>query len=255
MIWYSPLLPIFLGVILLVLSAFGTRPWLAILGIALVLPAYGLTTPLGANLLVLVIESRAPSATAFPGCDNTDSAVLLSGGLSRPAEHIEDFAAMTPETLARIFAWRNQQSLEVSPDLPLVISGGGPFRIPEAAVIAEFMRLLEPDGRVWQLETRSANTRESAQAVRTLLPASNCRILLATSALHLPRARLAFAEAGFDVCPLPLNRHYLQVGGWTSLWPHSSALRKSESGLHELVGEIYYRLTPVQAAHTCQLSP
>jgi uncharacterized SAM-binding protein YcdF (DUF218 family) len=124
----------------------------------------------------------------------------------------------------------------------LIISGGGPFRLPEAEVIAAFLHQLDPDDRPPQLETTSENTWESAQAVRELLPDSIHRIVLASSALHLPRAMLAFEKAGFEVCPLALNRHYMAVTGWTTLLPQSSSLAKSESALHEVIGEVIYRL-------------
>jgi uncharacterized SAM-binding protein YcdF (DUF218 family) len=244
MIWYSPLVPLLVGMVLLTVSAFLSRRRLAIVGVLLILPAFALMTPLGANVLVLVIEHRIKAAEAAPICNHVQAAVLLSGGLSRPAETSSDFGALTAETLARIFAWRNRDAMANSPDLPWTIAGGGPFRIPEAEVIGAFLHLLDPDDRPLQLETASANTWQSAQAVRELLPESTSRIALASSALHLPRAMLAFERAGFEVCPLVLNRHYMAVTGWTTLLPQSSSLAKSESALHEIIGEVFYRFNP-----------
>jgi uncharacterized SAM-binding protein YcdF (DUF218 family) len=256
MIWYSPLVPLLIGILLLGVSAFMPRPRqtqndsararfsLAIMGLLLILPGYALMTPLGANLLVLVIEHRTKAAEAAPACDQVQAAVLLSGGLSRPAETTGDFGALTAETQARIFAWRNRDSDHDSPDLPWTIAGGGPFRIPESEVIGAFLHRLDPNDQPLQLEAASTNTWESAQMVRELLPESTNVILLASSALHLPRATLAFEQAGFEVCPLVLNRHYMAVTGWTTLLPHSSSLAKSESALHEIIGEIFYRINP-----------
>lgn len=242
MIWYSPLSALLVGMLLLAASALLSRPGLSIPGLLLILPAYGLMTPLGANMLVLVIEYRVKLAEGASACDQVQMGVLLSGGLSRPAETKTDFAALTPETLARIFYWRKIPSNATAPVPTWIISGGGPFRIPEAEVIASFLHHLDPDAPTFQLETHSANTWESAQAIRKLLPAQSMRIWLASSALHLPRATFAFEQAGFDVCPMALNRHYMAVSGWTSLLPQSSSLAKSESGLHELLGELFYRL-------------
>lgn len=243
MTWYSPLVPLFVGMLLLAVSALRPRPRLAIAGLLFVLPSYALMTPLGANLLVLVIEHRTKAAEATRFCDRVQASVLMSGGLSRPAETAEDFGALTAETLDRIFAWHNRNPTENRQDLPLTIAGGGPFRIPEADVIGAFLHLLDPDAGELQLETTSGSTRESAQATRELLPDSISRIKLASSALHLPRAMLAFEQAGFEVCPLALNRHYMAVTGWTTLLPHSSSLAKSEAALHELIGEAYYRIS------------
>ena len=242
MIWYSPLVPLLLGLAVLTVAAFMSRPRLAWIGLLFLLPAYGLMTPLGANLLTLLIEHRIKPAETQPVCDKVQAIVLLSGGLSRPAETPADYGALTPETLARLFAWRARDTRDSTESLPLVIAGGGPFRIPEAEVIGAFMHNLGPSGMSTTLETDSLNTRESALAVRKLLPDSSSRIALASSALHLPRAMLAFEQAGFEVCPWPLNRHYMAVTGWTTLFPYSSSLAKSESALHEIIGEIHYRV-------------
>ncbi|WP_376694893.1 YdcF family protein [Wenzhouxiangella sp. EGI_FJ10305] len=242
MTWYSPLVPLLVGMLLLAVSAFGSRRRLALFGLLLILPAFALMTPLGANLLVLVIEHRTKAAETAPVCDRVQATVLMSGGLRRPAETARDFGALTEESLARIFAWQELDSIDKAPNLPLIISGGGPFRIPEAEVVGTFLNLLVPEHPPLQLETVSTNTWDSARAVRKLLPGSINRIMLASSALHLPRVMLAFEKAGFEVCPLALNRHYLAVTGWTTLLPQSSSLAKSESALHEIIGEVSYRL-------------
>jgi uncharacterized SAM-binding protein YcdF (DUF218 family) len=253
MTWYSPLVPLLVGMALLAVSAVSSRPtdgrgrWryiLALLGVLLALPGYALMTPLGANLLVLVIEQRIKSAEKAAVCDQPQAGVLLSGGLSRPAESNSDFGALTAETLARIFSWQNLVHGQRHEGLPWIIAGGGPFRIAEAEVIAAFVDLFDSSEQPLRLETSSTTTWESAHALRALLPHTTSRIVLASSALHLPRAKLAFEQAGFEVCPLVLNRHYMAVTGWTTLLPQSSSLAKSESALHELVGELFYRIHP-----------
>lgn len=247
MTWYSPLMPVLAGTVLLAVSAVFSRPRLALLGLVLIVPGYALMTPLGANMLVLAIEHRSKVAETAPVCDRVQAAVLLSGGLSRPAETSEDFGALTPETLARVFAWRHLQQTRNPSDQPLIIAGGGPFRIAEAEVIAALLELLDPNSGPLVLEKTSRNTRENAKAVRHLLPSSTTRIMLASSALHLPRAKFAFERAGFEVCPLALNRHYMAVSGGSALVPQSSSLAKSEAAVHEILGEIFYRLHRGQA--------
>ena len=267
MIWYSPLVPLLSGMMILVIAALMARPGeqprrllrartgLVLMGLLLAVPGYALMTPLGANLLVLIVEYRTRAAEPAPVCDQVETAVLLSGGLNRPAESISDFSALTPESLARVFAWRAQVATEGTDSQDWIIAGGGPFRISEAEVISAFLNRLDPDREPLRLETASANTRESALAIRKLLPASSSRVLVASSALHLPRATLAFEQAGFDVCPLALNRHYLAATGWTALLPQSSSLAKSESALHELIGEIFYRFYPPDTYASVSNSP
>ena len=61
------------------------------------------------------------------------------------------------------------------------------------------------------METGSINTRENAlDSYGLLAPRGIRRIILVTSALHMPRAAVAFRKAGFDVIPAPADF----VTGW-----------------------------------------
>lgn len=202
----------------------------------------GLTTPLGANLLVRTIE-----ATPLEGardmqaaCPDSRILVFLSGGVRRPAGDAGDFGALTAETIDRVLAL---QADALPPGITLVVSGGGPFRVPEAEIIAGLMQRLDVEPARLLLETASTSTRTSAGEVARLLPAESRKIILATSALHLPRASWTFRKAGFEVCPWPLNSRYVPVRSPAGFWPQSTALDKAESALYELLGQLYYRLT------------
>jgi uncharacterized SAM-binding protein YcdF (DUF218 family) len=90
-----------------------------------------------------------------------------------------------------------------------------------------------------RLETGSRTTWQSAQALRGLsLPR---QIGLVSSASHLARSGMAFTAAGFDSCGMPTDHQRLDVRLPWSLVPRTSALEKSEAGLHELAGLVYYR--------------
>ncbi len=192
-------------------------------------------TPWFANRLVGAIERHAD---ANPGeCGGIDAVVLLSGGLERAPMADDDFAALTAETLARIFVFAKR---ELPADASLVIAGGGPHATAESQVIEALLRRVNPQLRVALRETRSATTWENASAVADLLPPPR-RIALATGALHLPRARRAFQAMGFEVCAWPLNRRYIAATGAMAFLPQSSSLRKTEAALHEIVGDLVYR--------------
>lgn len=237
---FSPLTISLLAILVLAIArAIGSR-WLTLLAIVAGLPALGLMTPLGANLLVLAIERQVDVSPDSPVCQNLDAIVLLSGGLRRPAEAPDDFDALTPESLSRLFTFINMHR---DSRLPLVIAGGGPFQIAESDVIAELLERHQQWPEAVIREVDSIATRDSASAVAELLGPGRRRIALTTSALHLPRAHFAFSQAEFTVCPWPLNRRYLKARGITALLPSSSALRKSESALHELIGMLYYRFS------------
>jgi len=92
------------------------------------------------------------------------------------------------------------------------------------------------------------NTAEEASRIRPLFPAAageraEPRIILVTSASHMPRARRIFAEAGFEVDPYPVDFN-LPVGKrWDELWlPRAGALLKTDTVVREYLGRGFYWL-------------
>jgi uncharacterized SAM-binding protein YcdF (DUF218 family) len=96
-----------------------------------------------------------------------------------------------------------------------------------------------------QIESGSINTHENAtMSYRMLAPRGIRRILLVTSAMHMPRAAGTFRKAGFEVVAVPADFH----SGWDERlllekWlPSADNLRNSELALHEWLGIAIYRL-------------
>lgn len=220
------------GLLALLLAATLRRRLLWFAGSLAIASAVLGMTPIVANALVSELEAGAGEGGR---CAESEAIVFLSGGLARPPRDAQDFAALTPGTLERVSGL-----LARGPDpRPLLIAGGGPYALSEARVIATLLQRLDPAPRLMLLEESSRSTWGNAQAVRRLQPKIR-RIVLATSALHLPRARIAFEAQGFQVCPWSLHREALHVRGPGAWWPGATALRKSESALHEWVGARYY---------------
>jgi len=228
----SPVALLLGGLLLLALATRLRRPRLQLAAaLALVVALLGMT-PIVANALVAALEADAEDGGR---CADSETIVFLSGGLARPPRDARDFAALTPRTLERVAAL-----LARGPDpRPLLIAGGGPYAVSESRVIATLMQRLDPAPRPMTLEESSRTTWDNARAVRRLRPTVR-RIVLATGALHLPRARIAFEAQGFQVCGWPLNREALDTQGAWAWWPGATALRKTEAALHEWVGRRYY---------------
>ncbi len=233
----SPIGLLLLAMLLIALALYWRRRGLLVVGTGLTLLAIAGMTPWVANQLVVMVESRADNGSE--GCAELELIVLLSGGLDYPPRSPEDFAALTEESLLRSFHFASRAYAEPS-ELPLLVAGGGPFQISESAVMAGLLERLAPTLAPILLETESRSTWESAeQLARTLPPPRS--IALASSALHLPRAARAFSAAGYTVCRWPLQRRAMVVGGIGAWTPQSSALRKTEAALHEIVGDWAYR--------------
>jgi uncharacterized SAM-binding protein YcdF (DUF218 family) len=70
------------------------------------------------------------------------------------------------------------------------------------------------------------------------------RIILVTSAFHMRRARMLFERQGFEVEPFPVDFQTSDRSTTTvlSFLPSAQALAKSETGMRESVGMLYYSI-------------
>lgn len=86
-------------------------------------------------------------------------------------------------------------------------------------------------------ETRSSNTQENAQHTAAIARARGFkRVILTTSALHMPRAMLHFRTAGLDAVPLPIPEK-AHRRSWRERWvPSRMALRRSSRAFKEYMG-------------------
>ncbi|MGH8173240.1 MAG: YdcF family protein [Rhodanobacteraceae bacterium] len=202
-----------------------------------------LATPFGASLLVSMQENRAPRAEACAAPLPTD-VVLLAGGVRRLPQDARDYGSLTAPSVRRTID--AVTLLRTLPDARLVITGTGKEEsVPESEVMADLARQMGVNADAIRVETSSLTTWENAMRVRALDPALPTRIWLVTSALHMPRALLAFRAAGFEPCSYPSD---FLSGPFRArdVLPRGSAIANSEAALHEIVGELVYRMRAVQ---------
>jgi uncharacterized SAM-binding protein YcdF (DUF218 family) len=80
---------------------------------------------------------------------------------------------------------------------------------------------------------------ESEGIARELRERGVKRIILCTSAMHLPRARMHYEKLGFEVIPLPSDfatRGTAEGWSWTLLIPRGMALSQVDAGVKEWMG-------------------
>lgn len=193
-------------------------------------------TPLGANLQVWLWERAVPAAA--PACRDAGvhQIVLLTGGLDRTPTSASDAAALTPDTLHRVFFARD--FAQAHPDASLLVVGGGDAAVPESRIAARLLQDLGVARDRLHTEERSATTWQNAQAVAAWRPAVARPLYLVTGGLHLPRAARAFQAAGLAVCPLAADTRFVRPAGVGALWPQGTALQKTEAVWHEALGTL-----------------
>jgi uncharacterized SAM-binding protein YcdF (DUF218 family) len=91
-------------------------------------------------------------------------------------------------------------------------------------------------------EAGSRNTRENAvESARVAAARGWRRLLLVTSAQHVPRALGCFRAVGLEPDVLPVDREAGDAKG-ASWLPRAYALSRSSDVLRELAGRLVYRL-------------
>jgi uncharacterized SAM-binding protein YcdF (DUF218 family) len=213
------------------------------IGIGIEIICLVLATPLGAGALVAWQESRSPKpdACAMP---TPNTIVVLSGGMRRDATDARDFAVLNVASLQRTLA--GAELARRTPDAQLVLTGGarigGASDVAQSALMADVAEHLGVPASAIRSETAATTTWENATRVRALAPALPKRIWLVTSALHMPRALIAFRAAGFEPCAYPADIRSARLDSVADVLPSAGAIADTDAVLHEWVGEIVYRV-------------
>jgi uncharacterized SAM-binding protein YcdF (DUF218 family) len=126
----------------------------------------------------------------------------------------------------------------------VILSGGvGPPRHREADNMARVITRLGVPRSSLLLEDRSHSTRENAGYTSRLAREHGIhRVVLVTSAIHMPRASLLFRQAGLDVVPLAVPERP-DRDDWHERWlPSRRALWRSGRAFKEYAGLIGARV-------------
>ena len=130
---------------------------------------------------------------------------------------------------------------------PILTTGGAPLG-SSSSEAAQMKDVLEKEFRVpvkW-IEEASGNTRDNAYKSFAMLKKDGVsRIALVTHAWHMPRATREFEQAGFKVIPAATAYTTRYKTDLFAFIPTAGALQKSSFFFHEVIGMIWYWLSPV----------
>lgn len=190
--------------------------------------------PLCSDWLRLTLEARNPRV-AEASLPRADAIVVLGGGtryswLKRG--EVDPWELGSSRLAAGARAWLTGRAPVV------ILSGGrgGPKGSEARMMMPAIVRLGVPENALL-LEERSRDTRANAENTARLARNRGIhRILLVTSAVHMPRARLLFERAGFDVVPVPVPER-AHRDSWRARWlPSPRALWRSGRAFKEYAG-------------------
>jgi len=200
--------------------------------------------------MVRSLEWRYLPAAPLPQAE----AIVVLGGAIKPQEPPRPWIDVTEQgdrVLHGAILYQQQKA-------PLLIFSGG--RITwgqaldrsEADDMAELALALGVADSAIVIDPASLNTRQNAVNVKAILDQRNLqRILLVTSALHMPRALAVFKRLGMEAIPAPTDFHVTQTppagqntwqGILLSLIPDAENLSNFTRALKEYIGMGIYWL-------------
>ncbi len=191
-------------------------------------------------------ESVAPST--FDRTSTYDVVIVLggfAGGPTRDAIGEVAYSEAVERMLATFTLLRDGRARQV------LVSAGGTSRVIEADVIAEQLVTWGIDRSRIVTERASRNTHENAvESARLVGEHGWSKLLLVTSALHMPRAAGCFKEVGLAFDTLAVDfRAGDPAEGIERFLPRAGALAVSTDVLRELAGRIVYRARGYSVAY------
>ena len=232
-------LPAFLILVLLTFSLRPRKRWRTLL-LSCWLGFYLCCTDLVSGALIGSLEDRYPrlNVTEAPQVD----AIVVLGGAVNPliGGEAPEFNAAVDRLLSGMDFLRAGKSRSI------VLSGGSGLLLqrgePEAIVLKQWLESRLPPGIEIISEDRSRNTAENSQFTAQIAGERNwTRVLLVTSAFHMPRSVACFEQSGLNVIAAPTDYYRADVfAGPEAFFPSASALNITTMALKEYVGLLAY---------------
>jgi uncharacterized SAM-binding protein YcdF (DUF218 family) len=211
-LYLSKLLPIFLyplGLsLVLLLVAFillWWKPRWAALPILLTMILLAVTSSAWvSDWVVRSLEYQNLPQANIPKAD----AIVVLGGATRPAVPPRPWVEVAEEGDRVLYAGKLYREGKAP---RVILSGGrvdwdGSNNQPEAADMAELLKTMGVPESAMLQEPTSRNTRENAVNTKQIMDQQGIRkILLVTSALHMPRSLKIFQKLGIDTIPAPTD--------------------------------------------------
>ena len=201
-----------------------------------------LSMPIVSDKLIAYLESDyeliKPSKV-----ESADAVVVLSG-MVKTIQTKNGLDYEWGEAADRIFAGID---LFKSNKAPVLILTGGKLPWSIGVPEGEYLRNVAIDLGVPKkdilITENVENTDQEAKAIKKILLLDNPKVILVTSAFHMPRAQLVFEAAGINVIPFPVD---FIIGAqkitFMSFIPSAGSFASTSFFVREIIGRTYYSL-------------
>ncbi len=202
------------------------------------------STPVVSDWLRGYIERQVPALPVY-ALPPADAIIVLGGGMSGALSPWRPYPDMGS---AADRVWHAARLFHAGKAPRVVLIGGaGPFPTAtgdEATAMAALLADLGVPAAALVLKTESRTTTENALASAPILSTLGARrVLLVTSALHMPRALVTYRIQGVEVIAAPTDIEVVPTPFYAMRgMPSASALDGSSRAIHELLGLARCRL-------------
>ena len=175
---------------------------------------------------------------------NEADAIVVLSGMVNPVKigdtYKYEFGGGVDRILSGMDLFKNNKA-------PLLILTRGklPWQlgVPEGEYLKEFaIKFGIPEKNILLTENVQ-NTDEEAKSVKKLLKPSNNKVILVTSAFHMPRAKKVFEAAGINTLPFPVDFHNrVSKVTFMDFIPSAQSFSGNSRFIKEIIGRTYYKL-------------
>jgi uncharacterized SAM-binding protein YcdF (DUF218 family) len=225
-------------IFLIVIGLYKKRNSLIYFAIALF---YIPSTPIFSNAFFKLVEGNQ-SRKSIASIEQADAIVVLSGMLSLHEMDGKEYVEWSDPD--RFFGGIALMKADKASNLIFTVAKTpwGESRRTEGVALADYAAAIGiPYDHIFA-SGLVANTADEALAVKKLSQGN--KIILVTSAFHMPRAKMLFEKEGFEVAPYPVDFKSLTADSVTFMdyLRHAGSLAKTELGMRELMGRLFYWL-------------
>ena len=198
--------------------------------------------PIFSNKLITSLENEYILSDASSA--KTADAIVILSGMVRTINGKNGLSYEWAEASDRIFA---RIELIKENKAPIMVLTGGklPWSVgkPEGEYLRDVAIKNGVPNKNILLTKNVENTDQEAKAVAKLLNKASPKIILVTSAFHMPRAQKVFEAAGIKIEPFAVD--FLSGAGKYTIMnfiPSAGALNQTSFFIREQIGRLYYNL-------------
>ena len=243
MIFINKILPIIVSplgliIILLLFGIFRKKMWPLLIALILLII---LSLPIVSRQLIKFLE-QGYTLISPNNVDTADTVIVLSGMIRTIKQNNEIYYEFS-DAVDRVFA--GIELLKLNKAQKIILTRGKlPWSLgmPEGEFLAQFVKSQGINKNQVILTEVVQNTNDEAIAVSKILP-KNSKIILVTSAFHMPRAKTVFENQNLKVIPYAvdfrLGEKKMDV---LDFLPQANAFKDSSFYFREIIGRAYYYL-------------